>query len=280
MLVQIISYLFHILLALPPLSWLSKYDWFVRLFIEIEGLFFSKSCLSDRAILYHRKRGNIIIEPFHMEQLCTASYDVRIGPNFLRERRSPNVEIFNPYHKEGVDEFWGVNTERAIKHRDWLIEDLSRKRLMGVGLDEELIWLQPGERILGHTIEFIGAQNHTITTKMQARSSIGRIGVTVCECAGLGDIGYFGQWTLEITNKSRNHSVCLIVGHRVAQIVFFDTDGTLRGKSYNAGGKYQNSNKLEQVQRMWRENPGHMMKPKLYMDRECLAAYVSENECS
>jgi deoxycytidine triphosphate deaminase len=81
-----------------------------------------------------------------------------------------------------------------------------------------------GETILAHTNEFIGGRE-TVTTMMKARSSMGRNFIEVCKCAGWGDIGYVNRWTMEITNNSRFYSIPLVVGRRIAQIVFFDSEG-------------------------------------------------------
>ena len=43
---------------------------------------------------------------------------------------------------------------------------------------------------------------------------------------------------MEITNNSRYYSIPLVVGRRIAQIVFFDTEG-IEQKSYETTGKYQ-----------------------------------------
>ena len=55
--------------------------------------------------------------------------------------------------------------------------------------------LHPGETILAHTQEFIGGRE-CVTTMMKARSSLGRVFVAVCKCAGWGDVE--GQ-TLTVT---------------------------------------------------------------------------------
>jgi hypothetical protein len=55
----------------------------------------------------------------------------------------------------------------------------------------------------------------------------------------MGDVGYINRWTMEITNNSRYYSIPLVVGRRIAQIVFFDTIGTIQGRSYEQVGKYQ-----------------------------------------
>jgi len=100
---------------------------------------------------------------------------------------------------------------------------------------------------------------------MKARSSMGRNFIEVCKCAGWGDVGYVNRWTMEITNNSRHYSIPLVVGRRIAQIVFFDTDGTLQGRSYSDTGKYQSSTDIESIMAQWK--PADML-PKMYMDKD------------
>jgi hypothetical protein len=52
-----------------------------------------------------------------------------------------------------------------------------------------------------------------------------------------GDVGYVNRWTMEITNNSTHYSIPLVVGRRVAQIVFFDSAGIVE-RSYELGGGY------------------------------------------
>ena len=116
--------------------------------------------------------------------------------------------------------------------------------------------MNPGETILAHTNERIGGQR-CITTEMKARSTLGRSFIAVCKCAGWGDIGYTNVWTFEITNFSRNHIVPLVVGRRIAQIVFYETVECDR--SYTKEGKYHD------VTKEW--SP-HDMLPRAYEDYE------------
>ena len=57
------------------------------------------------------------------------------------------------------------------------------QRLENVDASDRVIFLKPGETILGHTNEFIGGRK-TVTTMMKARSSMGRNFIEVCKCAG------------------------------------------------------------------------------------------------
>lgn len=94
---------------------------------------------------------------------------------------------------------------------------------------------------------------------------MGRNFIEVCKCAGWGDIGYVNRWTMEITNNSRYYSIPLVVGRRIAQIIFFDTVGTVGKRQYGDSGKYQGSQSVEELCQNW--TPTDML-PKMYLDRE------------
>jgi hypothetical protein len=70
---------------------------------------------------------------------------------------------------------------------------------------------------------------------------------------------------MEITNNSRHYSIPLVVGRRVAQIVFFDTEGICTA-SYEQGGKYQScTTHINELMQRW--TPYDML-PKMYKDKE------------
>ena len=219
--------------------------------------------LSDRRILEEMKNGDVVITPFNRDQLATSSYDVTLGEYFFREQPPKyNHALYNIWSKEHMEHVWGANkVERAVSAKeafkkynfDW----------DGIHPDDKVIILRPGETILGHTNEFIGGKNH-ITTMMKARSSMGRNFIEVCKCAGWGDVGYTNRWTMEITNNSKNYIIPLIVGRRIAQIVFFET-GPILASDYAQTGKYQSSTDVKKLQRDWK--PESML-PRLWSDRD------------
>lgn len=210
-------------------------------------------------------RGYITIDPFDQENLGSAQYDLSLGRHFYRENSNGQAtwalsNLYNPYDKAHVQHKWRLC--EPMKHEE-LIERTG-KRLVNVGLDEELIILEPGELILGHTVEFVGGSCDFVTTMMKARSSLGRNGIEVCRCAGMGDVGYFTRWTMEIVNTSRFQPIALPVGRRVAQLLFFEVEGV--GEStYERGGKYQDSRLLDDLKARW--SPEQML-PKQHLDRE------------
>ncbi|KAM9972125.1 hypothetical protein ACTFIW_003478 [Dictyostelium discoideum] len=221
------------------------------------------SLLSDKAILRHMEIGTVVITPFVRDNLSTSSYDVTLGPYYYRETEPESgAGVYNPYSEEMVDRVWG-SFKKAETHASWSAR--SGIKLDNIAHDELIIWIKPKETILAHTNEFIGG-NKTVTTMMKARSSMGRNFIEVCKCAGMGDVGYVSRWTMEITNNSRHYSIPLVVGRRLAQIVFFNTDG-IENRPYESKGKYQVSSDVTELQKTW--NPSFML-PKMYKDKEIL----------
>lgn len=203
----------------------------------------------DAEIKTARERGDIVIEPFNSLNLGSDTYDVTLGEFYFRESIPNDGDrlAFDPFDKVSIFKVWGL-PQRAIK---WS------------GFDERIIWIEPGETLLAHTQEFIGGLRR-YTTKMFARSSIGRSMLGVCKCAGRGDVGYINRWTLEITSFSRYHSIPLRVGSRVAQIEFQEV--RQGDKFYGQGkSKYQDGGDVLHLMNTWHPE---MMLPKLYLDRE------------
>lgn len=219
--------------------------------------------LSDKKILEEIARGDIIIEPFTKENLATSSYDVTLGEWYFREQPiEHNHSLYNIWSKSHMEHVWGAkNPHKAMSAK----EEFKKYNFEwdGISPTDKVILLRPGETILAHTNEFIGGRNH-ITTMMKARSSLGRNFIEVCKCAGWGDVGYVNRWTMEITNNSSNYLIPLVVGRRIAQIIFFET-GPIKGKDYAETGKYNPHKELRELKKHWRPE---MMLPKLYMDRD------------
>lgn len=181
--------------------------------------------LSDKRICEELGHGNIVIEPFDPRQLGTNSYDCRLGEWYFQSSMYSDTVDFTDERQARA--FWGEPI-----------------------FAEDSIVVKPGTTILAHTREVIGSRNG-ITTTMHARSSIGRSALSVCKCAGAGDVGYISRWTMEISN----HSTCSIVlplGIRICQIKFDYVGETL--KEYH--GKYGQQDE-------W--TPYDML-PKLYRD--------------
>lgn len=218
--------------------------------------------LSDKKILQHMKKGTVVIQPFVKANLATSSYDVTLGEWYFRESPPKAYKnLYDVYSKKDTDHVWGTKPERAEKASKALAH--FNFEFDGIRLDDKVILLEPGETILAHTQEFIGGRDE-VTTMMKARSSVGRNFIEVCKCAGWGDVGYVNRWAMEITNNSRHYTIPLVVGRRVAQIIFFET-GPINAKDYTAKGKYQTTTDMTKLKKNWKPE---MMLPRLYLDRD------------
>eukprot|EP00457_Paulinella_chromatophora_P007261 gb/GEZN01007283.1/.p1 GENE.gb/GEZN01007283.1/~~gb/GEZN01007283.1/.p1 ORF type:complete len:333 (+),score=60.79 gb/GEZN01007283.1/:215-1213(+) len=230
-----------------------------------------QNLLSQSRILECVDKGTVVIEPFHAANLSAASYDVTLGKYYFRESPpEPGMGVYNPYSSEMVQRVWG-NPLEAERAGDWMKK--TGKKLDNIAEEDRIIWLGPGETIIGHTIEWIGGRNN-VTAMMQARNSMARNFIEVCKCSGWGDIGYISRWTMEITNNSRHYSIPLVVGRRIAQIIFFGTDETVGKAGSYADRSYTQGKDLEEIKAQW--TPLDCL-PKMYKDREIAAGPVADS---
>ncbi len=218
--------------------------------------------LSDKRILEELKKGTVVIQPFERENLATSSYDVTLGEWYYREQPpSEHKKVFNLYSKTDTEKVWGTEPQKAKTAKESLTN--FNFTYDGIRPDDKVILLEPGETILAHTQEFIGGRT-TVTTMMKARSSLGRNFINVCKCAGWGDVGYINRWTMEIQNSSQHYIIPLVVGRRIAQIIFYET-GPILAKDYTQTGKYQTTTDVAKLKKEWRPD---MMLPRLWSDRD------------
>lgn len=200
--------------------------------------------LGSKAIYEAIQEGDIIISPFLEKHLGPNSYDLRLGSWHVRQKSSGYSTSY--LHSELVDAIDSSSSEEVVnKYNRDLIENggillddpIDGSRLWRSPREAQggIIWLRPGELILGHTLERVGCYNN-ITGEMSSRSSMMRHGISVCIDAGLGDVGFDSKWTMEISNHTR-HLIGLRVGMRIAQMKFHRIEGP--GKDYaSKGGTY------------------------------------------
>ena len=184
--------------------------------------------LSNSEIKHEYLLGNIIIEPYDENNLGPNSYDVKLGQNIYRSSA------------KGLFNIWDPN---EVKNH-WTLERKSN------------IILDPLERVLGHTEEFIGSKIGLLPM-INTRSSLGRNYISTCLCSSMGNVGFFNRWTLEISNHSNKCSIPLICGQRVSSITFIRCEAHVN--EYKCA--YQCSNNLEELKRDW--SPELNMLPKL-----------------
>lgn len=153
--------------------------------------------LSDQDIKKYLEKGKISIEPLEDpgRQIQPSSVDLRIGNEFkgFRIIRKPCID---PLDKSDLESYM------------------------------ESFHLEQGEAFIIHPGEFALATTHEavklpddLVARVEGRSSMGRLGITMHVTAGYIDPGFEGKITLEISNIGKM-PVALYTGQRVCQIVF------------------------------------------------------------
>jgi dCTP deaminase len=218
---------------------------------------------SDRDIIEALERGQIVIDPFTPANVKGSSVDVCVGEWFFRTEGRSLGGVYNPLDESNVAKYFGEPVQADI-HEEY-VDSNGLKPFKNIPLRNRIIILEAGQRILGHTQEFIGVLGNA-TTMMKARSSTGRNGFSVCHDAGWGDPGYVNRWTMEIQNINTRHAMVLPVGLRVAQLVFFHTgavDQPYRSKYQDVDMEMDPAQILEAVKAAWQ--PSDLL-PKTYRD--------------
>jgi deoxycytidine triphosphate deaminase len=228
-----------------------------------------RGTLTDIGILRHLIADNIVIHRFHHGLLQPNGYDVRLGRQYYLhknpERGGPlsiaypdgeqGVPLYNPLVFVNVEAAWSGPLE-PLRAGDipkafgasftFAQAQEFMDSLRGLRVDDEVIIVLPGATILGHTEEFIGGCN-VIATRISGRSTVGRNMIEVCSDANLGSTGFISRWALEVTNKSHESGVILLVGEPFATIQFIQVEPPLI--SYQ--GSYQHGNTIEEVVAKW-----------------------------
>ena len=170
--------------------------------------------LSDRDIRKALKEGKITIKPFKEEQLQVASYDVRLGNEFLVTDRH-NIDVVDPANKK-------YPKTHAVK----------------VPYGASFV-LHPGENVIGKQIEYIGCDlEHLIL--LSGKSSLARAGLVVHNTAMLFNPGHYFYPTFELVNTS-NVPIILRPGMEIAQILFARLTSEAE-KGYKDVGRYDKKN--------------------------------------
>jgi dCTP deaminase len=152
--------------------------------------------LSDTRILEEIEKGTIKIVPYTRDCLGSNSYDVHLG------------DTLATYTNNELD----AKKHNTIQHFD---------------IPEEGFVLLPHVFYLGVTAEY--TETHAHVPFLEGKSSTGRLGIDIHATAGKGDVGFCGNWTLEISVKQ---PVRIYKGMPIGQLIYFPVEGDIE-ISYN-----------------------------------------------
>jgi len=153
--------------------------------------------LSDRDIKKFLKTKKIVITPAPdlSSQLGSNSLDLRLGRSF-RVFEHSKFAFIDPFDKTSTTE-------------------VTREITIG---DNERFIIQPGDFVLGTTIEYVEIPDDLVGN-LEGRSSIGRLGVIIHSTAASVECGYKGRITLELANMGKM-PVALYSGMRICSLSF------------------------------------------------------------
>ncbi|MEU7985981.1 dCTP deaminase [Streptosporangium canum] len=150
--------------------------------------------LSDRDIVAEIESGRVRLDPFQPEMIQPSSVDVRL------------------------DRYFRVFENHRYPHIDPSIEQPDLTRMVEPEGDDPFI-LHPGEFVLASTYEVISLPDD-IASRLEGKSSLGRLGLLTHSTAGFIDPGFSGHVTLELSNVA-TLPIKLWPGMKIGQLCMF-----------------------------------------------------------
>jgi len=147
--------------------------------------------LSDRDLKKAIADGRLGLSPFDEGMVQPSSIDVRL------------------------DRYFRVFANHRYTHIDPAVQQDDLTELVEPKGDEPFI-LHPGEFVLGSTLEVI-TLGDDLASRLEGKSSLGRLGLLTHSTAGFIDPGFSGHVTLELSNVA-NLPIKLYPGMKIGQI--------------------------------------------------------------
>ena len=161
-----------------------------------------------------------------------------LSAKMIKEKLGKDI-VIEPFHEANIN----PNSYNLTLHNELLVYEnhiLDMKlpnETLSVTIPEEGLVLEPGVLYLGRTQEYTETEGYV--PMLEGRSSIGRLGLSVHACAGFGDVGFKGYWTLEI---SCIQPVKIYAGVGICQIYYHAIEGDY---TPYISGKYQNNSGIQ-----------------------------------
>lgn len=172
-----------------PVRWTGPVPWgWVRCAYPLRVL------LSDKDIRAEIDAGRVRIDPYDPAMVQPSSIDVRL------------------------DRFFRVFENHRYPHIDPAVEQPDLTRLVEPEGEDAFI-LHPGEFVLASTYEVVSLPDD-IASRLEGKSSLGRLGLLTHSTAGFIDPGFSGHVTLELSNVA-TLPIKLWPGMKIGQLCMF-----------------------------------------------------------
>ena len=173
--------------------------------------------LSDKRIMEEMEKGTIKIEPYDRAAWAVIPMTY--------------ISAHGWQHTGNI--FWMQKNTMRLNHFE---------------IPEDGFVLYPHIFYLGVTAEY--TETHEHVPFLEGKSSTGRLGIDIHATAGKGDVGFCGNWTLEISVKQ---PVRIYKGMPIGQLIYFPVDGEIEVK-YNQkkDAKYSGQTNKPVESMMWK----------------------------
>ena len=150
--------------------------------------------LSDKDIRTEIDAGRVVVDPYDPSMVQPSSIDVRL------------------------DRYFRVFENHRYPHIDPSVEQPDLTRLVEPEAEDPFI-LHPGEFVLASTYEVVTLPDD-IASRLEGKSSLGRLGLLTHSTAGFIDPGFSGHVTLELSNVA-TLPIKLYPGMKIGQLCMF-----------------------------------------------------------
>ena len=127
--------------------------------------------------------------------------------------------------------------DQLVVYEEALLDMKKPQMTKTIDIPSAGLLLRPGVLYLGRTVEY--TETHGYVPMLEGRSSVGRLGLFVHVCAGFGDVGFCGFWTLEIHCVQ---PIKLYAGVAICQIYYHSIEGD---HDEYVSGKYQGNQGIQ-----------------------------------
>lgn len=199
------------------------------------------SILSRSAIKSAVECGDIVIDPYDSKQLNSGSYDLRLGRDVkVYKRWVTGLRYLDFPVPRTYEDCEGQTFGPGLsKYEIGAIDMKEPPETIGYTIHQKFL-LVPGIMYLMHTKERVCSTKYIPV--LDGKSSIGRLGIKVHLTAGYGDVGFDGQYTLEVEASG---PIWVYPDMRVAQIRFHEVTGEI--EDYKKSGHYVDSDAVGAV---------------------------------
>jgi len=197
---------------------------------------YMSSLLCDWEIENAILSNELIIKPFDKTLISSNSIDLRLGDQFLTYIKSDKT--IDPYNAETI----GNDVKTTWNAKTFTI--------------------YPGDFVLARTLEYIKLPDF-YAARVEGKSSLARIGLTIHQTGGWIDSGFSGTITLEISNVNVR-PILLHAGMPICQLAIFLTNPPRIPYDKKVGAKYNGQvepttskyyqNTYNKKEKQWRQN--------------------------